>query len=384
MSRVIPDIRFYNFDFELLHVENHFISSNWTVYYNEIGNFEAHFDISSDTLSVILDNDYLIAVQGEYYAVITGKSIGSDLTVYGRTCNWLLSKRTIDAFSKETKPIYDLVADKVTEAYSDSQVKIVNSTNANTEISVERTDRCILFDVIKECLAMADTGHKLVPDFEGKTWNLVVFGGNDSNPLVVSVKNRNAYDIVHESDVLDECCSGRYKRTMVNAGEWNADTNWVIVDGENSEKLTNNTPSNYGKYWTVIEAGERFGFNFEQGDYLICRDSAGKLEKSDNCDAFWVTIDKGVAGKGMLYWEKILDASTETEANTELCKSKANNIIQAKTSGIYFCKDYGLGDIVNVEWHLGTVKKRYKKRISGVNAWYERGNIGEEPVFEDV
>ncbi|MBQ8525955.1 MAG: hypothetical protein IJ460_04485 [Clostridia bacterium] len=383
MRRAIPDIRFYNFDFELLHVENKFISSSWTLYYNDIGNLEAHFDVNSDTLPVVMDNNYLIAVQGKFYAVITGKKIGDDLTIYGRSCNWLFTKRTVAPFALQTVHDYTFVDNMVTQAYSDSKYPVNCTLSGGSAIDIERTDRCTLFELIKESLSVKNRGHKFVPDFANKKWLFSAYSGN-SNSLVISLKNRNAYEVTQESDLLDECCTGWYHRTMENGGEWNANSNRIVENGEETERIYDNTPDNFGKYWSVIEAGERFDIQFEEGDYLICRDPTGKLEKSDNYDAFWTTVTKASVGEGLLRWENILTAGTETEANIELSKSKASNAIQAKTSGIYFGEDYMLGDVVSVEWQIGQIKKRSRKRICGVNIWYERENIGEEPILEDV
>ena len=119
MSSKISDIRFFDFNFNLIHTENEFLSSNWTVYYNDIGTFEAHFDLNSDTLPIVMENDYLVAVQGGLSAIIVGKKVSDELIIYGRTCNWLLTKRITDSFDSTTATIDALLTEKVRQAFSD-------------------------------------------------------------------------------------------------------------------------------------------------------------------------------------------------------------------------------------------------------------------------
>ena len=52
----MEDIRIYNTDFKLLHIDNNVISSNWTVYFNSVGTFEIHTLADTRTAEIILDN----------------------------------------------------------------------------------------------------------------------------------------------------------------------------------------------------------------------------------------------------------------------------------------------------------------------------------------
>ena len=85
----MQDIRVYDFEFNLLHIENRYISSNFDLMYNDVGSTEYHFPIQSDILPVIMENDYLVLIQGDKQSIVTGKKITSDLAVIGRTCNWI-------------------------------------------------------------------------------------------------------------------------------------------------------------------------------------------------------------------------------------------------------------------------------------------------------
>lgn len=46
----MEDIRIYDYEFNLLHIEHDVISCNMTLYANEIGSFELHFRLTADWL----------------------------------------------------------------------------------------------------------------------------------------------------------------------------------------------------------------------------------------------------------------------------------------------------------------------------------------------
>lgn len=313
MSTTIPDIRFYSFDFELLHVENQFLSSNWSIYYNDIGTFEAHFDLESDTLPIVMDNDYLIVVQGDLSAIVVGKSLGNDLAVYGRTCNWLLTKRVTNEFNKEMKTIYEWVTGFIEEAFEDSPVIADSKIVDTAELEVERSNKGETFKLVQEVLAQDNLGHDIQFDFAKSQFLFQVLKGS-KNPLVISTVNRNAYDVTVNSDILDVYTEGLYKPKT-----------------EDWQREIKETPEN-----------------------------------------------------NLLKWVGILSGESESEASASLAKARKTSNIQGKTVGVRFGYDYALGDTVTVQYQAGDYKHSACKRIIGVNLWYETGNIGEEPIFEDV
>lgn len=408
MSNKISDIRFYDFNFKLLHTENEFLSSNWTIYYNDIGTFEAHFDLKSDTLPVVMDNDYLVAVQGDLSAIIVGKKLADELIIYGRTCNWLLTKRVTDAFSNTTGAIDSLVNTKVEEAFSDSPLVAENTLSNPPMITASRDDKCETFSFVQESLQLANLGHKLEFDPVNAQFTFKLLKGNEGNPLVISTVNRNAYDVSTESDSLNLCTEGWYKRKYQNMGEWDPEANALldsegnIISGTGIRNGTVQSPilDNFGKCWKVqfrqdanCTSYSRFGLFVYPGDFVVCDNKDGILKKSDKADTFWAKVPAESPCTGILRWDSILTGNNENEALTALYNMKGTNEVQGKTVGVRFGNteqyennacDYALGDIVSVEWQSGKYKKRTKKRIVGVNLWYETGNIGEEPIFEDV
>lgn len=404
MSNKISDIRFFDFNFKLLHTENEFLSSNWTVYYNDIGTFEAHFDLKSDTLPIVMENDYLVAVQGNLSAIIVGKKVADELIIYGRTCNWLLTKRITDVFESTTGTIDDLLNEKVKKAFPEDSLLAQDILSNPPTITISRDDKCETFSFVQECLQLASLGHKLEFDPVNFKWIFKILKGNEDNPLVISNVNRNAYDVSTESDLLNLCTQGWYKKQYQNMGEWDPQANALLDSDGNTisgTKITSGTdsspvPSNFGKCWKVqFKQGSnytsyaQFGVRLYPGDFVVCDNEKGILKKSDKADTYWTKISIPSANTGILRWESLLSCDNENEAVTALYNTRGTNKIQGKTVGVYYGnyenqRDYTLGDIVSVEWQSGNYKKRAKKRIIGVNLWFEPENIGEEPIFEDI
>lgn len=403
MSRKISDIHFFDFDFKLLHTENEFTSSSWTVYYNDIGTFEAHFDLNSDTLPIVMENDFLVAVQGNLSAIIVGKKVTDELIIYGRTCNWLLTKRITNAFGTTKDKIDVILNAKVKKAFSDVENFETVAFPDLPELTASRDDKCETFSFVQESLQSENLGHKLEFDIAESKWIFKILKGNDNNPLVISTINRNAYDVTAESDLLNLCHQGWYKRQYQNMGEWDPQVNALLDSDGNTisgTSIKNGTeskpiPNNFGKCWKVqfMDGSEfklyiRFNMRLYPGDVVVCDNEQGILKKSDKADTFWAKVSTPSPNTGISRWEGLLSGSNEAEASLRV-KSK----IQGKTVGVRYgtheeyidnqC-DYTLGDIVSVEWQSGNYKERAKKRIIGVNLWYEPENIGEEPIFEDI
>ena len=208
--------------------------------------------------------------------------------------------------------------------------------------------------------------------------------------------------------MLNLCTQGWYKKQYQNMGEWDPQANALLDSDGNTISgtgIANGTqdspiPSNFGKCWKVqfkqgstYTSYKQFGVLLYPGDFVVCDNEKGILKKSDKADTFWAKVSLQSSDMGILRWESLLSSSSENEALLELYNTQSTNEIQGKTVGVHFGSDeeylhnqcdYTLGDIVSVEWQSGDYKERTKKRIVGVNLWYEPENIGEEPIFEDV
>ena len=110
---------FYDFEFNLLYVETKISSARWSLKHAGIGTFEAHIPLSSELLALNSENEYLVAVAGGLSAIIVGYQVEDDLAIFGRTCNFLLSKRVTPAFSLLSGHSGELAKGFAENAFSD-------------------------------------------------------------------------------------------------------------------------------------------------------------------------------------------------------------------------------------------------------------------------
>lgn len=374
----MEDIRIYDFDFNLIHLEPYATSSNWELYYNDIGTWEGHFKRSNAIIDAVMSRPYLVAVQGDKQAIITGRRVKEDLALFGRTPNWLLSRRVIKKFktsvlslpSKDSETIARWV---VSQAFSDVGNFILGGKiNLTVQRDFWRNTTNPVNEVVRDCLALDGAGHRVRFDPTAKKWVFEVYKGIE-RPLTISAAYNTAYDTEYTEDIQDYFTSGWYERELEDMGEWDASAN--------SPTLTNNNPSNYGKSYRVSTAGTRFGISFKEGDYIVCVDKSGAWSKSPEPATVWDYISGSKVG--IYKWDAVLSGSTESEAKSDLAAKKWIKKIQAKVRSLKYGRDYNLGDVVRVQMQAGAWKASYENRIVGVNIWFEQNNLGEQPILED-
>lgn len=319
---ITRDIRFYDFEFNLLHIEPNFKSVNWAVYYNRVGNFEAHFDLKSELTKILFENSYVVAVQGSFCAIVTGKQISDELAVFGRTCNWLIGKRVTPEFGHTTATVEALTRDFFNNAFYDVAEKeggiFLNFENDfSKEITFWRNTFHPAIDVISDCIERDDGGNELVFLPLEKKWNFRIYKGRELN-LVVSEDNKNAFNLKYNGDILSLASEGLYE--FVN-------------------------------------------------------------EETDKTEVARIVRD--ASKQGIYRWECCLDASSDDTGISELSKKVENQTVTAKCS-LEYGKDYKIGDVVSVQINRGSLKTTVRKRIKGVRCLCEAGVSEIQPVFEDT
>ena len=207
-------IFFYNFEFDILAVETNIIKSKWVVYYNGIGTFEAHLPITSDITKLLGENKYVVVTQHGFSAVIVGFELKDELVIYGRTCNWLFSKRILNGVSYGEDFAGKIAAQMARNAFSDVEKFSVGTVKEGSKISFSK-DEDFAIEMISDCLAMSDLGHELRFNYKEKVWEFNVLEGS-INDLVLSEAHRNAYDTGVTFDMLDLATSGRYEKKTDN------------------------------------------------------------------------------------------------------------------------------------------------------------------------
>ncbi len=315
-------IRFYDFDFCPIWDLQKLISVNWLLYYNDIGTFELHTNLQEGLAGALQAHPYLIAVQGEKQAIIVGRRFqGHECILYGRTCNWLLTRRVTPAFETQTANVETLCRQFVSDAFEDvSELILGVKPNRTNEFEFEQKNDCTTFEAVRSALDKMGAGHRLRIDLRNRKWIFDIFLGKPVT-LTLSEDFRNIYDSVYTEDCLSYYTGGWYE------AEQTADEG-----GEAAEAVRT---------------------------YL-----AGDTEKT-----------------GIYRWECILNHTTQEQAKNELEQQKWNKEITAKLRNVRFGREYGLGDFLVFKTRIGSDLLSAQKQVEGVHIWYESGEVGEEPIL---
>lgn len=288
----MEDIRIYDFDFNLLHIENKIVSSSHSIYFNDIGKAEIHLPKNTDASDVLFDNRYLLMTQGKKQAVITGVQMGDECIIYGRTPNWILTRKVLAPFSAAANA-EELVRSAVMGAFEESGVFAVGDLcgiEDETELSEE--SYVSLSDCVKSVLDNISAGHRVRFDIKNKKWIFEVLKG-EKRPLVISEANLNCYDIEYLFDLQNYFSSGIYERRdeALEAGsvweeikkeEKSGLYKWETVlysDCESDAKRELES----GRIEESISAklrGIKCGTDYELGDSLEIRFEKGSLKRT--------------------------------------------------------------------------------------------------------
>lgn len=182
---------FYDFEFNLLLIEPKVISWRFTKYFNEIGTFEAHLPVSSKATKLVLENDFLVLEIFGEFAIITGKQVADELIIYGRTCNWLFSKRVVLPFRSTGKLTGDFAKSLFENAYSSCENVVFGTMNQGENHTFFSSTPRLLSDSVFEALKIDNLGNEFVFDKAQKKWVFNILKGED-RLLMISEANKNA------------------------------------------------------------------------------------------------------------------------------------------------------------------------------------------------
>lgn len=327
------DLRFYDYEFHLKKIVPSYISANWTLYYNDVGTAEFHFSPTDSAVEVILENDYLVVTQGDLQAIVTGKRVAEDdVAVYGRTMNWILTRRVIPKF-KTTQLLEEGIITRcdaaqitqyvVNTAFSDvNLITCEDSPPAFDEMEpFWRNVTNAASDVIRECLEENGAGHRVVYDLEKQVWRYEILLGQSKN-LILSESLKNAYETRYDEDCQDYYSAGWYE---------------VEKEGE--------------------EGGEP--------------------------ETEWIRLEKDTDKEGIYLWEGKLSGSCESEAKADLKKKKWMREGSAGALSMRCGVDYQLGDSATIQLSVGDRRISTTERIIGVQIWNDEEGSGERPIFEE-
>ncbi len=388
----MEDIRFYDFEFRLLHIEHGVFSCNWTFYENDIGRFEMHFPLESRLSQIAAEHPYLVAVQGDKQGIVTGRQFTDEGILYGRSCNWILTRfcfgNTLDTEGLFTSGILSgqdpqticrfLIQSSLGEV---TNFTVEQSEDVGFEEVILQSDRAqSVFLLVQELMKLSGGGHRVLFDIRQKTWLLQLTKGQVLSK-VLSEDNRNGYQTEYMEDYQDYFTGGYYLQHMSDMGDWDI--------YYNVPELTNRLPENYAKGYRVILDQEEtglssykiFNVSFKDGDYIVCDQKSGEWKKADGIHDFYDFIPSSLSG--IYHWTTALEGNSEEEALKNLQEFTVEKEYKVRTEALLYGRDYQLGDLVTLRVKKGSFSSSAQRRITGVNLWYEENHVGEQPIFEE-
>ena len=368
----MKDIRIYDFSFNLLHIEHNVMSAYWTLFYNDIGTFEGVIPLKDDTAEVFLSNDYLFLVQGDRQAIVTGKVIGKTIKIYGKTPNWILTKRSVGKFSA-VKAYDKVVKDVLSEGFSDIFAKdftFSNKAGEKDEKEFSCDTRKTVFDAVSERLRLENLGHRVFINVNTKKWDFEILEGKDIG-YELSERDKNLKNVTLSDNLAESFTSGYFKKPLLNQGK---------IDP--NDEIPRNDPARYGEYYTIKYEGTAQIGRMVEGGFLVCADKGtGAFDYFDDLPELWDYLDGEKAG--IKKWDGIFSVTTKEEAESELLKHSMEKKVTAETARFKFLENCGIGDTICDTAQKVNFSRKETKRISGVEIWFESGNCGEKLIFEE-
>lgn len=302
------DIRFYDFDFNLLYIMPTFADKigytaiNATIEFTDFGSVEITF-CDDELKQIIMNNrDKILVTWRDFQGYITSY-------MFTETTNKLFGKHLNGLIQRAVTPVITALSTEMPAGYILNTYVIANIPWLEAETGIEgkgelitySTDKYLTADkVVQEINESAKAGYLIKADIANKTFTYYYLGRTE-NSLMLSVGNLNIY----EPEIT-------YQNTDMAFGGW-----YEKEDGDT-------------KTWTYITSG-----NTKAGIYKI---------------------------------DTVLTAVTEDEAKKELAKKISDYELAVKTRSLLHGEDYNIGDIVRVQIDGVTEKKL----VSGVNMWNEQ------------
>ncbi len=370
------DVRFYSSDFSRLGDFPRPLSVNIQKVYCGYGTAEVHFALrEAEVFEILEENEFVMLCADNHWAVVTGWQVGEDIAIYGRTLEWLLTKRIAPAYS---------YADVTPEEAANSIVQSAEDfvmTNQGASLgekgTFESENPCTVYDGVYKALKPAGLGFMVEPDLSEKRLVFRVYEGA-MRECMLSPSMRSACGMeytVEKQNSATNC--GWYKRKVTYMGEWDANVN--------SPTLQNNVETNAFTCYRITVEGTRFGLSCTEGRYICCDNNQGtwKIYK-EKPDAIWTYYDEGEK-TGLCKWEAILSGTkTLNEAETEFSALIPREVIDAEVLRAKYGQDFNLGDKVRVQYEFGEIKRSQIKRVASVNVYFDVDKSGVRPTLEKL
>lgn len=336
------DIRVYDFEFNLLCIMTDVISSEWHLLYNGVGTYEGHFRLRDEISDIILAKRHIVIVQGDLQAICTGRIVNDELTVCGRTVNWILTKRVRPPF--KTSEIFESYQDPETillyclkkgftepptidengvETTKIDKNRVVSDFIIPAPVGAEKMTshfwRISANDIETICVDLCEKlnrGHRVIFDVINKCWRFE-FICPVHNEILIAKESKTAYQFELYDDLQDVANGGWYPK----------------YDSETDENTS----------WHFIKNGTKVG---------------------------------------IYDWDCVLSCSGESEAWDELIKKSGTTNIQSRLRNLQFGKDYHLGDIMSVYHKYGNISHEESYIVNGVDIKITADDSYEEPILK--
>ena len=371
----MTDLFFYNYQFDVIEQIPKCISLNITKKYCGWGSVEIHFPITeSRIINMLHQNKELFLVTENVDAVITGWKLGEDIAIFGKTLEWLMTKRTLPPLSVNQKTPEEIAICAVEMAMGDF-VDIGTSLGEGTVASYSSENAKTVYDVVCDVLKPEKLGFSISADVDKKKLIFQVYKGK-TIPVMLSSSNRTAYDGNYSVDMQDECSAVRFDRKIVDMGEWNASTNVPA--------LSSGLASNAFTFYKIATAGSRFGLTCTVGEYLYsnARNGIWKTSKEKPRSA-WDYISKSDESGASKREIVLTGTKTLEEAKAELEALKVISKTEIMTRHIFYGKDYELGDVLRVQTEFDGFKVTERKRVAAVDMFFDVDSQGEKPILDE-
>ena len=295
----------YDFDFNLLLAEPDIIKSRWVIYYNDVGTFEAHLPVTSELVKILSENRYLVVCEKGFSAIVVGYQLSDELVIYGRTCNWILSKRITPKFEKSSIFPGETAATFVRTAFSDVGNFVVSNIVWGEKADFEKKE-CKTIEAVCDCLKLGGLGHRVIFDKNAKTWEFQVFTGVE-NDLILSEAHKNAHGTTITSDIIDLATCGvyqkktpdGYERTQIQKDDGKTGIfKWeAILSGETEgDALINLNEQRQKEKISAQTEDVFFGKDYGLGDMVRLQIIKGGFKKTEKrkIRGVEISLDRGV------------------------------------------------------------------------------------------
>ncbi len=318
----MSDVLFYDFDLNVMGVFARHISLNMTKKYSGYGTLELHFPRSEARLIELLSKgDYMIVDCEHGQAIVTGWRIDDDIAVFGKTPEWLMTKRAIADFKAEAMTGERAAYSAVQSGMGDF-VTVCAEKGLGSQADYETEGAKTIYDIVQDIVLADRLGFRLYIDFDDKTFNFEVYSGKESNALF-SQSARTAHDAVYTREI----------EKKASGGVW-------------YEKKSVNSSGAEVREWVQTDFGDEVGAR---------------------C---WNAILSGI--------------KTDCEADAEAKRRyTAKEHIECGVRRLEIGKDYDLGDIIRLQFEYEAFKKTMKRRVCAVEIYSDSNGFGITPILED-